>query len=269
MRPNIHVRSLARRPLYLLLLCLIIGAASFGFIAHAVEYVILRRETEQLGDYYRAVGTLSPNGEDFSCLPDGIALVESSNAVTLSDQRQYASALLDGIQNIDYASTLGDDITLTPRRSESFGLGFELSGNRTTDIVFDGVLTDVVVGKNVESSCELTFSVDNIYATRPEYQVETGSVATIAYFFLHRMKLSLFPAAWRQVKDTWHVGTTIFITTLTIMALVRRPLLKFRVCLSRDRWTDRKCGCCRWVTKVWTGMTQRLQLLKMTSISKR
>ena len=183
MRPNIHVRSLARRPLYLLLLCLIIGAASFGFIAHAVEYVILRRETEQLGDYYRAVGTLSPNGEDFSCLPDGIALVESSNAVTLSDQRQYASALLDGIQNIDYASTLGDDITLTPRRSESFGLGFELSGNRTTDIVFDGVLTDVVVGKNVEPSCELTFSVDNIYATRPEYQVETGSVATIAYLF--------------------------------------------------------------------------------------
>ncbi len=183
MRPNVHARASIRRPMRFLLFCLIIGAAAFGFVSRATEYIILLRETKRLGGYYRAVGVLEPSGEDFSRLPDGIAFVESSSAVALSDRRQYASALLDGMQNIDYASTLSDDSTLTPRRSEAFGLGFALSGNRTTDLVFDGVLTNVSVGKRVEASCELTFELSDVYATRPEYQAEAGSTATIAYLF--------------------------------------------------------------------------------------
>ena len=183
MAGNVHIRTSFRRPVRTLLLCLLIGLAAFGFISRAAEYIILLRETERLGTYYRAVGILQPDGADFSRLPEGIGLVEQSPHVALSDHRQYASALLEGMQNVDYASTLSDDATLTARRSEAFGLGFALSGNRTTDVVFDGVLTEVLVGKKAASACELTFSVGGVYSSRPEYQLEEGGAATVAYLF--------------------------------------------------------------------------------------
>ena len=58
MKTNVPLISSLRKPFSSLLLLILFGLISFGFITKAVGYILVQRETGVLGSYYRSIGIL-------------------------------------------------------------------------------------------------------------------------------------------------------------------------------------------------------------------
>lgn len=56
MRRNVFLKSAARKPLKSLIVFLLIGVISFGFMVKLVEYMVVTGETAKLEEYYKPVG---------------------------------------------------------------------------------------------------------------------------------------------------------------------------------------------------------------------
>ena len=69
MRKNIFLLSAVRQLVRTILLFLLISLISFSFVSRTVEYVVVRRETERLGSYYRSIGTLKPTDPEQTDVP--------------------------------------------------------------------------------------------------------------------------------------------------------------------------------------------------------
>jgi hypothetical protein len=98
MHTNVFLISSLRQPFRSLLLLILFGLISFGFMTKAIGFILVRRETGVLGSYYRAIGVLQniedPQAGDISA---GIELIETSPYFAYGDQRQIVSGVMTGI----------------------------------------------------------------------------------------------------------------------------------------------------------------------------
>ena len=81
MKTNVPLISSLRKPFSSLLLLILFGLISFGFMAKAIGYILVQRETGVLGSYYRSIGILENVNHDPRNQGDvsaGIALIQTS-----------------------------------------------------------------------------------------------------------------------------------------------------------------------------------------------
>lgn len=81
----------------------VVGLVTFSFVSRFSEYLLIRQETERLGIYYQAVGTVTPeNGDTWA---DSSAVIELLNENPLVQTIQtigYTSAVMQGqLYNVD------------------------------------------------------------------------------------------------------------------------------------------------------------------------
>ena len=95
MKTNVPLISTLRKPFSSLLLLILLGLISFGFITKAVGFILVQRETGVLGSYYRSIGVLDnvndPKSGDVSA---GIELIETSPYFAYGDQREIVSGVM-------------------------------------------------------------------------------------------------------------------------------------------------------------------------------
>jgi ABC-type antimicrobial peptide transport system permease subunit len=100
MKTNVCLFATLRKPFSSLLLLILFGLITFGFVTKAVGYILVQRETGVLGSYYRSIGVLEnvkdPQSGDVSA---GIDLIETSPYLAYGDQREIVSGVMSGIYN--------------------------------------------------------------------------------------------------------------------------------------------------------------------------
>src|SRR4030043_387274 len=100
MKTNVCLISTLRKPFSSLLLLILFGLISFGFVTKAVGFILVQRETGVLGSYYRSIGVLEntndPQSGDISA---GIKLIETSPYFAYGDQRRIVSGVLQQTYN--------------------------------------------------------------------------------------------------------------------------------------------------------------------------
>ncbi len=77
MKTNVPLISSLRKPFRSLLLLILFGLISFGFMTKAVGFILVQRETGVLGSYYRSIGTLEnvSDSTHWWCSPSKLACI--------------------------------------------------------------------------------------------------------------------------------------------------------------------------------------------------
>jgi len=184
MKKNVPLISTLRKPLNSLLLLILLGLISFGFITKAIGFILVQRETGVLGSYYRSIGVLEntkdPQSGDVS---DGIDLIKTSPYYAYGDQREIVSGVMSGIYNtnvLDFNSTLL--MEATPKEN--------WPNVHTSDIWFSGELNKLEEVKPGESPSQnlktigyyLGFDIDSLLAGYPEEAQQGQSVGLLFLF---------------------------------------------------------------------------------------
>ena len=102
MRQGIFLQATLRQPMKTALLLILTGMITFAFVSRVSEYLLVKQETERLGEQYRVIGTLEAlsDGEQVD-FPGAKTYLEQSNYVGLVDQARYTSAVMEGVYNTD------------------------------------------------------------------------------------------------------------------------------------------------------------------------
>ena len=167
MGKNINVKSTARQPLRMLLLFGLLGLISFAFVSRAVEYLIVQRETDRLGTYYRAIGSLEPldSNNYMIDVSEAADLISQSSYVAYADIRQIATGELTSIYNADVEGAL--NVYLGEPYSKRIG---------NTDILVYGEVTSKNDVSDSGGYFTISFMVDRVVTGYPEYVAENQSV---------------------------------------------------------------------------------------------
>jgi ABC-type antimicrobial peptide transport system permease subunit len=146
------------------------GLISFGFITKAVGFILVQRETEVLGSYYRSIGVLEnvndPKSGDVSA---GIELIKTSPYFAYGDQRELVSGVMLQIYNQDHI------ICNCPDVMKRFPKEY-WPNVHATDIWFMGELIKMEEVKTWAKKPEnsktigyyLEFNIDTLFAAYPE-----------------------------------------------------------------------------------------------------
>ncbi len=188
MRKNIFFLSAVRQPVRTILLFLLISLISFSFVSRTVEYVVVRRETERLGSYYRSIGTLKPADPEQTDVSAGAALLEGNPYIAFTDNRRYCSGVLKGLYNSDLDGYSSD----TP---ETAAMGF-FYGVHVSDVWFYGTLKSRNYSE-MEGIYRFEFLIDQVEAGFPEY-VKDGDDVRIS---LTLSQYNVDPAAFDAMEQ--------------------------------------------------------------------
>ena len=205
MKTNVPLISSLRKPFRSLLLLILFGLISFGFMTKAVGYILIQRETGVLGSYYRSIGVLEnvndsthwwcnpsksacinvkdPQAGDVSA---GIELIQTSPLIAYGDQREIVSGVMPNTYNenrIDSNATALMD-ALPPEYWPN---------THTYDLWFTGDLIDKEEVKTWAKLPEnqktvgyyLKFKIDTLLAAHPEYAKQGDAVALLFIFEGH------------------------------------------------------------------------------------
>lgn len=183
---------------------LLFGLISFGFMTKAVGYIVVQRQTEVLGSYYRSIGTLENINDSthWWCNPSksacinvkdlqagdvsaGIALIQTSPLIAYGDQREIVSGVMPKTYNENR-----DDSNPTVIMD---ALPPEYWPNvHNTDLWFSGDLIDIEEVKDPNQAENeqtigyyLKFNIDNLLAAYPEYAKQDTSVSLLFLFAGH------------------------------------------------------------------------------------
>lgn len=160
-------KSMFRRPLSTILLILLLGAVSFGFVSRTVEYLVVSNAIEELSEYYRAIGYLTSEDQDVT---EGARLLAESDLVAVNDARRFCIASLEEIYNSD----------LSGNSSEKFGCNF-------AEVLFWGELQEVrhhlseENAKDQQEFYSLKFLVKERLYGYPDYVSENDYVTITCY----------------------------------------------------------------------------------------
>lgn len=100
MKTNVCLISSLRKPFSSLLLLILFGLISFGFITKAIGFILVQRETGVLGSYYRSIGVLgNVNDPESGDVSAGIELIKTSPYFAYGDQRRLVSGVLQQTYN--------------------------------------------------------------------------------------------------------------------------------------------------------------------------
>lgn len=147
--PNVFLRSTLRQPVKAALLLAITALLTFTFVSRAAEYLLIRQETERLGSYYRATGTLEPTVGGHWVDDKAVSYLEADPSVEFVDIYHYTSAVMEE----DFCNADTDLLTSDLGRY----------------MAFYGTLRSY-------SDTFFYFTVDTVLAGRPEYIHEDYTV---------------------------------------------------------------------------------------------
>jgi len=143
-----------------LLLLLLIGLISFSFVSRTVEYVVVRRETERLGSYYRSIGTLKPTDKAQTDVSAGAALLADNPYISYTDSLRFCSCVLKDLYNADLGGYSSDTPT---KATAGYNIGLHLS-----DVWFYGALEYKNYSER-EGIYRFEFVIDRVEAGFPKY----------------------------------------------------------------------------------------------------
>lgn len=181
MKSNVFSISNLRKPFRSLLLLILFGLISFGFITKAVEFILVQSQTKVLGSYYRSIGVLenvnTPQSGDVSA---GKEMIETSPYFAYGDQRLMVSGVMQQTFNSNGKfkwSNSTDWIKILPKE-QWFNV-------HTTDRWFIGALIqkeDVKNGNENTIGYHLTFKIDTLLAAYPE-DARQGQLINLLFMF--------------------------------------------------------------------------------------
>ena len=207
--PNIPLKSTLRQPMRTLFLLLLIAAISFAFIGKMVEFLIVQKETNRLGSYYRSIGTLmllNPDRDDMLYgheIGAGAELISGSSYIAFEDRRKLSSGVMPNKYNASFEGSA------TEHDSE---FGRLMKGLYNTDVWFYGTLISVneilyseadIHNPNPEEEpyvvgYTLIFKVDTVLGGYPE-DIREG--ATKAFLFLFEGNEAAIPQIEAMVEE--------------------------------------------------------------------
>ncbi|MCX6038869.1 MAG: hypothetical protein NTW99_13490, partial [Chloroflexi bacterium] len=171
MKTNVPLISSLRKPFRSLLLLILFGLISFGFVTKAVGFILVQRETGVLGSYYRSIGVLEniedPQAGDISA---GIELIETSPFFAYGDQRERVSGVMPETYNQNIIDSNNSYImNVVPQEY--------WPNTHTYDIWFTGDLIDKEEIKTRAKLPEnqrtvgyyLKFNINTLFAGYPDY----------------------------------------------------------------------------------------------------
>ncbi len=195
MKTNVPLISSLRKPFASLLLLILLGLISFGFITKAIGFILVQREIGVLGSYYRSIGTLEnvndPQAGDISA---GVDLIKTSSYYDYGDQREIVSGVMSGIYN---SNILDSNVTaVIDYYTEK---GRPLPNTHNTHFWFIGELIkkeEVKPGSKQSANQKaiadyLVFDIDTLLAGYPEYAEEGGSVGLLFVFDGHEATIPI------------------------------------------------------------------------------
>lgn len=186
MKLNVCLTSTLRKPLSALMLFILIGLVSFGFITKSVEFILVQRQTTILGGFYRSIGILQnindPVSGDISA---GIDLIEDSPDFAYGDQRELASGIMPKTYNANGPYELSNSTYLINTLPREYWYNVH-----ATDLWFSGELTDVAEVKTKSKLPQdqktigyyLGFKIDTLLAAYPEDAQQGQSIGLIFLF---------------------------------------------------------------------------------------
>jgi len=191
-KPNVFLKSTIRQPIFLIFLFLLIGLISFAFVSKVTEYLVVQRETERLGGYYRSIGTLrNMSDPQYGYITEGVEIIRTSPYLAYDDYRRDVSAVMNDIYNSD----------IEARASETNGPLRELVKNITNNnFWFYGTLdSKKEMIKSLDynqpsAGYSLTFSVGQVAAGYPEH-IEEGQEITLLFL------LDEYPASSPLIEE--------------------------------------------------------------------
>lgn len=105
---NKQLKTLLRRPILMILLILLLGTISFGFISKVVEYSAIDNVIEETSKYYRSIGYLTNKNPETSDVTEGARILMESDEISFYEVLRRCTGTLDEIYNSDYNSSAGD-----------------------------------------------------------------------------------------------------------------------------------------------------------------
>jgi ABC-type lipoprotein release transport system permease subunit len=167
MKTNVCLAASLRQPFRSFLLLTLFGLITFGFMTKAVEFILIQRETEVLGSYYRSIGILEnikdPQSGDISA---GIDLIQTSPYYAYGDQRQVVSGVMQQTYNANDKFKWSNGTIFTQIFPEESWINVH-----TTDIWFMGELIQKVDAQDDQKKTigyYLRFYIDTVLAAYPE-----------------------------------------------------------------------------------------------------
>lgn len=161
MRRNVCFKSTLRQPVRTLLLLLLLGVISFGFISRATEYLVVQREIGRLAGHYRSIGSLESLDANSTDVAQGAKLVSQSPYVGLVDMRRSSSGVLQGLYNADV-----DGVTVY------FADQQNITGLNNSDVLISGELRykyHKPAREDRPADFQFVLFVEQVFAGYPEY----------------------------------------------------------------------------------------------------
>ncbi|XCP86753.1 hypothetical protein ABXS75_08170 [Roseburia hominis] len=178
MKKNLYIKSSLRSYVMSLFFLVVMSLASFLFTLHSAEYLLTRRQINEVSNYYRPIGSLVPMTSGSKDVALGAELVKEYPKVFLHDERRKFPAVLDGVYNADLDGVLSCPV-MEPG----------MNNVHTNDVLFYGTLVDIteenrqgfIDGYTNENnyrsssrklrSYHMVFAVDAVEAGYPDYIV--------------------------------------------------------------------------------------------------
>ncbi len=195
MNINVPLISSLRKPFSSLLLLILLGLISFGFITKAIGFILVQRETGVLGSYYRSIGILENNKDPQSGdISAGIELIETNPYFAYGDQRSIVSGVMSGTYN---SNVFDSNVTVVVDYYTE--MGWPLPNTHNTHIWFTGELikkeeikTKAIQPENQKTIADyLVFDIDTLLAGYPEYAKKDGSVGLLFVFDTHEAAIPI------------------------------------------------------------------------------
>jgi ABC-type antimicrobial peptide transport system permease subunit len=159
MSQNVPFKSSFRQPIRTIFLILLVGAISFAFVSKAIEYIVVQRETDRLGGYFRSIGSLERTDKDqFGDVSQGAKLILGSSYLAYEDRQKYSSGVMQGIWNPDTDGMISDNTDADLIKT----------GLHNSDFWFYGTLKKLDRETSGFGWYKLTFQVDKVLAGFPE-----------------------------------------------------------------------------------------------------
>jgi len=102
---NTILKSIFRRPLIGILLLLLVGLVSYGFVGKTVETILIWRETNRLEGYYRSIGYVVKKSKEPKNEPlflDAAGIVRQSDFLAYDDLPVQVIGVMHDHYNTDY-----------------------------------------------------------------------------------------------------------------------------------------------------------------------
>ena len=177
MRQNVILKSISRKPIIAILLTLLIGLISYGFVGKAVETILVYRETNRLEGYYRSIGYVAKDWEveDKHKYSEVADIIRESGDLAYDDLVVSTSAVMHDYYNVDFDyGTM--DVVETEHQAKSSWAG---EGVNNLDYWFYGTLVSYDKqyaeedGEEFFAGYLMIFEIDEVLAGYPE-RIQAG-----------------------------------------------------------------------------------------------